>query len=530
MKALISDYAREARADMGFKHFAWVLGAIGGRFHSGTVHAYGPIYGSGAAVVEFHAGEEQAALAGNAAEAPAAASAARAGRASQVAERRRRRSETAPALASGRFASRGASRSPVVGAGGASGDTSPDSAASPPSGKPRRGPARSLPLVPHAGRDRRAVRRREQRAGFRPLRGFLPLQQRARARGAQTPARRALRPDDRRDPRHLSGGAGRCADPYVHPRRLLALARQQGVQLRGRGPSRGRGDGGDQQLRALPGGHDHGDRAPEPRCGRMALPQCRDLRRQSEPSLRVRTFGRRPSDGHVARDRLGARFRPAARPRQGRHRDQRAVRPRALRSLMAAAQAPPDARGDRPDEPDPAHPGPRLSPDRHVRRRRILGVSPPVRELPRRLDRGRASTAAISICPAATTSPCSRTTWTPTAPSAARSCGKWASLEGVHLVLGGRSRSACRLKGRPAGGRAGRPRSAGSLGSADRRESAYSKTASGSSRLSEPSKSIAASSSAATAPSIALVCEVSASIAACTRALPAAFPSPICWS
>ena len=63
MKALIADYAREARADMGFKHFAWVLGAVGGRFHSATVHAYGPIYGSGAAVVEFHVGEEQAALA-----------------------------------------------------------------------------------------------------------------------------------------------------------------------------------------------------------------------------------------------------------------------------------------------------------------------------------------------------------------------------------------------------------------------------------------------------------------------------------
>ena len=63
MKALIADYAREARADMGFKHFAWVLGAIGGRFHGATVHAYGPIYGSGAAVVEFHASEEQAALA-----------------------------------------------------------------------------------------------------------------------------------------------------------------------------------------------------------------------------------------------------------------------------------------------------------------------------------------------------------------------------------------------------------------------------------------------------------------------------------
>ncbi len=63
MKALIADYAREARADMGFKHFAWVLGAMGGRFHSATLHAYGPIYGSGAAVVEFQASDEAAALA-----------------------------------------------------------------------------------------------------------------------------------------------------------------------------------------------------------------------------------------------------------------------------------------------------------------------------------------------------------------------------------------------------------------------------------------------------------------------------------
>lgn len=63
MKALIADYAREARVDMGFKHFAWVLGSAGGRFHSATVHAYGPTYGSGAGVVEFHASEEAASLA-----------------------------------------------------------------------------------------------------------------------------------------------------------------------------------------------------------------------------------------------------------------------------------------------------------------------------------------------------------------------------------------------------------------------------------------------------------------------------------
>jgi len=47
-------YAGEARVDMGFKHMAFILGAIGGDYASATVHAYGPLYGSGGAVVEFH--------------------------------------------------------------------------------------------------------------------------------------------------------------------------------------------------------------------------------------------------------------------------------------------------------------------------------------------------------------------------------------------------------------------------------------------------------------------------------------------
>jgi 2-aminophenol/2-amino-5-chlorophenol 1,6-dioxygenase alpha subunit len=46
-------YAKEARADMGLKHLAWIMGALGGRFYGARVHAYGPIWGSGAAVVEF---------------------------------------------------------------------------------------------------------------------------------------------------------------------------------------------------------------------------------------------------------------------------------------------------------------------------------------------------------------------------------------------------------------------------------------------------------------------------------------------
>lgn len=53
LRRVIPEFAREARADMGFKHFFWVLGALKGRFVGARVHGYGPVYGSGAAVVEF---------------------------------------------------------------------------------------------------------------------------------------------------------------------------------------------------------------------------------------------------------------------------------------------------------------------------------------------------------------------------------------------------------------------------------------------------------------------------------------------
>ena len=49
----IPNFASEAKADMGFKHFAWLDGAMGGGFHSARIHAYGATYGAGAAVVEF---------------------------------------------------------------------------------------------------------------------------------------------------------------------------------------------------------------------------------------------------------------------------------------------------------------------------------------------------------------------------------------------------------------------------------------------------------------------------------------------
>ena len=46
-------YAAEARVDMGFKHLAFLLGALGGQFSGATIHGYGPLHGAGGAVVEF---------------------------------------------------------------------------------------------------------------------------------------------------------------------------------------------------------------------------------------------------------------------------------------------------------------------------------------------------------------------------------------------------------------------------------------------------------------------------------------------
>jgi len=54
LTAACPEFAKEARVDMGFKHFAWLLGGMNGKFQSAKVHAYGPVWGSGAAVVEFN--------------------------------------------------------------------------------------------------------------------------------------------------------------------------------------------------------------------------------------------------------------------------------------------------------------------------------------------------------------------------------------------------------------------------------------------------------------------------------------------
>jgi 2-aminophenol/2-amino-5-chlorophenol 1,6-dioxygenase alpha subunit len=53
LRGVLPEFVKQARVDMGFKHFHWILGALKGRFPGARVHGYGPTYGSGAAVIEF---------------------------------------------------------------------------------------------------------------------------------------------------------------------------------------------------------------------------------------------------------------------------------------------------------------------------------------------------------------------------------------------------------------------------------------------------------------------------------------------
>jgi 2-aminophenol/2-amino-5-chlorophenol 1,6-dioxygenase alpha subunit len=53
LRRVLPEYAGAARVDMGFKHFHWILGALDGKFTRAHVHGYGPLYGTGGAVVEF---------------------------------------------------------------------------------------------------------------------------------------------------------------------------------------------------------------------------------------------------------------------------------------------------------------------------------------------------------------------------------------------------------------------------------------------------------------------------------------------
>jgi 2-aminophenol/2-amino-5-chlorophenol 1,6-dioxygenase alpha subunit len=53
---LAGDFAAATGADMGFKAFYWLMGALGTPAVRGKVLAYGPIWGTGAAVVQYDLG------------------------------------------------------------------------------------------------------------------------------------------------------------------------------------------------------------------------------------------------------------------------------------------------------------------------------------------------------------------------------------------------------------------------------------------------------------------------------------------
>jgi 2-aminophenol/2-amino-5-chlorophenol 1,6-dioxygenase alpha subunit len=50
---LSAEYAKAAVPDMGFKAFAWLVGVLGTSTTPGKLLAYGPVWGAGAAVVEY---------------------------------------------------------------------------------------------------------------------------------------------------------------------------------------------------------------------------------------------------------------------------------------------------------------------------------------------------------------------------------------------------------------------------------------------------------------------------------------------
>ncbi len=51
--AVAGQYAAQARADMRFNAFHWLAGVLGSEPRRGRVLAYGPVWGTGAAVIEF---------------------------------------------------------------------------------------------------------------------------------------------------------------------------------------------------------------------------------------------------------------------------------------------------------------------------------------------------------------------------------------------------------------------------------------------------------------------------------------------
>ena len=262
MKALIADYAREARVDMGFKHFRLDARRHGGSLPQRDGSRLRPDLrqrcGCGGDSRERRGGKRL----------------------------RRRGSGVGGAGPSGRQARQRAGRGTAQGAGG--GRSSVGS------------PIASRHVVPPAGPlgDAACGASSRLRCAGSPQGGPVPLSiarsARRRRSTSNTMSRAACpistatwissSPTVRAFARELgprldvSFGpttaetldiypAARPDAPvsHVHSRWLLALAEQQGVQLRGGGSGRSRRDRCDQQLRTLPGGHRHGDRAAEPR-------------------------------------------------------------------------------------------------------------------------------------------------------------------------------------------------------------------------------------------------------------------------
>jgi 2-aminophenol/2-amino-5-chlorophenol 1,6-dioxygenase alpha subunit len=53
LEAYLPDYLSNTKADMGLKHLSWVMGALGNQYKGAETLAYGPCYGSGAAIIDF---------------------------------------------------------------------------------------------------------------------------------------------------------------------------------------------------------------------------------------------------------------------------------------------------------------------------------------------------------------------------------------------------------------------------------------------------------------------------------------------
>ena len=320
LRALLPDYAANARADMGMKHLEWLLGGMGPQWCGAFVHAYGPVWGSGAAVVELALDDRLA---------------------------RRGRARGIPTEAKRRLTLRGAE--PETGASSSSARAA--SSRSRPLRCARRRhrqrknarPARPnlcgadrqrfpVSQFPQPGGDRRAIRCRGVGRRFRSHCRFLPVEQRAGAAQAQARTRYSLRPDDGRASRSLSGPGPGCAAAPVHSRRLLAFAEQQGVQFRRRGAGRGRRRGRDPELRSVPECDDDRDRAPEPGRREMAVRERAPPQLRSRPDLGLRPFRRRPPHRHADGDGLGRDLRCARGCGEERLRHLRPVRPCALRA------------------------------------------------------------------------------------------------------------------------------------------------------------------------------------------------------